>query len=63
MSAGTIPIQTCDGDDALCCDEWMIDHYETGASNWRELLDGWVFDPHSDRAYCPAHAALAGGEQ
>ena len=55
MSAGTIPIQTCDHEDG--CDEWTIDYYELTASNWRELTPGWVFERPSDKALCPTHAA------
>ena len=57
MSSGTIPIQTCDAEEG--CDEWMVDHYETGVSNWRDLLAGWSFNPYGplDSAFCPNHTA------
>ena len=59
MSAATVPIQMCDHEQG--CPEWMVDYYETGATNWADLLDGWVFDPYTDRerAFCPEHVAEA----
>lgn len=58
MSTGTVPIQMCD--DEYGCDEWMFDNYAMGASNWREVMPtGWVFDPRSDRAFCPEHKEQA----
>lgn len=61
MSAGTVPIQMCDHENG--CTEWMVDHYETGATNWRDLLGGWAFDPYKPRdaflAFCPKHATEA----
>lgn len=53
MSGGTVPVQMCDSEDG--CTEWMLNHYETGATNWKALLDGWTFNPRSDRAFCPEH--------
>jgi len=51
----TVPIVTCDYEDG--CDEWMINYYEMGVSNWREFLYGWKYDPYSynDDAFCPEH--------
>lgn len=53
---GTIPIITCD--DEYGCDEWEINHWEMGVMNWRELMQGWKYDPHHSAAemFCPEHA-------
>lgn len=62
MSSGTVPIQMCDGDeDALGCDEWMLDHHQMGITDWRAFLNGWQFDPRADRAFCPDHTPAQEG--
>jgi len=48
---GTIPIRTCDSEDG--CDGWMTDHYAMDVTNWRDLLEGWAFDPRADETFCP----------
>lgn len=48
---GTIPIRTCDSEDG--CDGWMIDQHAMDVDNWRDLLDGWKFDPRADETFCP----------
>lgn len=52
---GTIPIITCDSEDG--CDSWVVDNYELGVKEWREIMRGWAYDPYKDRdsAYCPEH--------
>lgn len=52
---GTVPILSCDHKDG--CDNWVVDNYELGVTNWREVLRGWEYDPYADRdaAYCPEH--------
>lgn len=52
---GTIPILTCDHEDG--CDRWVIDNYELGAKEWREVMRGWTYDPYADRdaSICPEH--------
>jgi hypothetical protein len=52
---GTIPTLHCDHEDG--CDAWVVDEYELGATNWRDALPGWVYDPYTDReaATCPEH--------
>jgi hypothetical protein len=50
---GTIPIRTCDSEDG--CDRWTVDHYAMDVTNWRDLLDGWAFDPRADESFCPDH--------
>lgn len=57
MSQGTIPIVMCDYESG--CDEWFIDDYEMGASNWRELVpEGWAYNPYdtTESDLCPEHA-------
>lgn len=56
MSQGTIPIVMCDYEGG--CDEWFIDNYELGASNWRALVpNGWAYNPYdSTDDMCPEHA-------
>lgn len=56
---GTVPIVTCDHEDG--CDEWMIDNWEMGVSNWRDLMPGWTYDPYKDNddALCPEHSREA----
>jgi hypothetical protein len=58
---GSAPIITCDHEDI--CDEWEIDHYETGASTVggvritrTERAPGWV---NGDEDFCPEHAKEA----
>jgi hypothetical protein len=35
----------------------MVDNYELGVNEWREITRGWTYNPHKDRdsAYCPEH--------
>lgn len=57
---GTFPIITCDSEDG--CDQWTLDWYEGSASNWRELMQGWHYNPHDwqhDEQLCPRHLAEA----
>jgi hypothetical protein len=58
---GTAPIITCDDEDG--CTEWDIDYYEMGASNWRELMPGWQYNPYGsgEGIYCREHAQEAVG--
>lgn len=53
----TMPAMFCDSEDG--CDEWHIDWYEGTASNWRDLLDGWQYDPRTGAAFCPEHTTTA----
>lgn len=59
---GTVPIITCD--DEYGCDEWELDHFEMGVMNWRELMQGWKYDPYNsgDDMFCPEHAKGATDE-
>jgi hypothetical protein len=52
---GTVPIITCDSE--YGCDNWVIDNYELGAKEWREIMRGWTYEPYKDRdaALCPEH--------
>lgn len=52
----TAPIVTCD--DESGCTEWEIDYYEICATNWRELMPGWTYNPNDSTAdiYCKEHA-------
>lgn len=54
----TYPVVMCDADD---CTEWIVDYYTGTASNWRELMHGWHYEPtsHDDRQFCPHHVAEA----
>lgn len=57
---GTAPIITCDHEDG--CPEWTVDWYEALASNWRELMPGWQYEPRRDTVphLCPEHASTGG---
>jgi len=50
---GTVPILTCDSE--FGCDGWIIDQYELGVKEWREIMRGWTYNPYKDRdaAFCP----------
>ena len=53
----SIPIIMCD--DEFGCDEYFIDNYEMGVSNWRTFVpEGWQYDPNDGRKphLCPEHA-------
>jgi len=52
---GTLPILMCDHEDG--CEEWLIDNYQMGVTNWRTFAGSWDYDPHKDpdRAFCPKH--------
>lgn len=52
---GALPIITCDSEEG--CDQWMVDNYELGVMEWREITRGWKYDPYNDRdaALCPEH--------
>lgn len=59
---GTLPIVMCD--DEYGCDDYMVDYYEQGATNWRELVPaGWQYDPHRDTAFCPEHSSTPEQEE
>lgn len=54
---GTVPIVMCDSEDG--CDEWFIDNWEMGVSNWQVFVpEGWRYDPYDSRKphLCPDHA-------
>jgi hypothetical protein len=58
VTRGTVPIVTCDHEDG--CDQWMLDHWTMGVTNWQTFLDGWKYDPHQydeirRPALCPDH--------
>jgi len=56
---GTMPIVTCD--DEYGCDEWEVDYHQICATNWRELMEGWQYNPYDSAAdiFCPEHAKAA----
>lgn len=56
---GEMPAIWCDAEDGLCT-EWQVDYYEMTASNWRELMDGWTYDPYKPEVdiFCPNHKPL-----
>jgi len=48
-------------DEETGCTEYIDDYYEQGATNWRELMGAWQFNPNKsrDEAFCPEHATTA----
>lgn len=55
MTRSTVDAMFCDAEDG--CTEWAVDYYTSLASNWRDLLAGWHYDPRTGVAYCPNHIA------
>jgi hypothetical protein len=57
----TIPTLHCDHESG--CPEWTPDWYELTCSNWRDLLDGWDYDPYRDpdASFCPEHSRKIAG--